>query len=1372
MERKSVGGGRVKTKKIVFLAGWFVAMTGMVVHALDTDGGGISDIFEEQFGAGVLNANDDPDQDGLSNQLEYYFGLNPIINNAGPVQFNLNESNEAEVAFYAPFGQRFQLERSTDLTSWSNAGSIYTGNNDVFTYTEDPDGIEKAFFRVHPLGALDTDSDGLDAWEEHFLGTNPASADSDGDGLNDGDEKIQGQDPTQFSGGVDPDHDGLTSQEEIEHGTGVNSADSDNDGTLDGEDGFAADPHLNPPRINTHYAVIPIGPASAYSTVRLVNDKGQAVLVSSAGNYYFWDAGTTTAIPLTIVTGLNNNGVVCGSTGTSPSSRASTWSVTGGLSQLGHYAPSGHGNPVNQYSAASDINDQGHVVGICYGGLEDDPEAVATGYHSGVKWTPSPSDLGTNISGVGGEYFMPAAINNQGMATGHIAGAAHVWQGGTVPLPAEGWESGGFSINNLAQPTIFGIDNDSDYVYWTRVGGQWVRKEFKLRVSGQAPETTLQNGTQINDRMEGTSGSLIWRNGLFQDIQPYVSGWNGIGCHAISDHGIIGGLATRTIDADGNAIPVSEQEPEVVVFLPYSVDFISRDPEAGDFENLGGQLEESDPRPLIELTTVQAQFLSNGDLQVSLQGKTRELLSEFLASGAGNVTSVKVYLDGELVDTISNLSNGSGSISPLVPWQRTDSTKTFSKTLNLSGVSPGVHSILVKTSANAAGNTGWDKASVLVTKQEYGDVIFSGAPSTDILLSASHTSSSEDSITLEVIGAQATVLEELDGQPASGIFTGQITLNGTPRNFTVKLPSVITLNSGTVENFSAEITYDDGTGGMITIYGEWEETGASTNRFHNGSQVATIESSANLVMDGVTSEAEESHQTFEPAVARITLPEGTEDWFGQSGWLQMELNGEQIDLESFEEVTPDEAPPQGMKHVFIAQNNEARTFLANDEVAETHYPEEVKNSGQFDVAIETATPGDTVHQRSHNVVQRIALDETIESSGGGGSSPSSSYNKADALLCFEIVFGQSGKNALTAFETAGLVVEEPTAFWIGDLRTYRFENLSENDMLAGRTPRLWLNKGRLKTAADASVALFNALQHLHEKAEGVTAISLRTDLVLAEWSQLWDSGDTAAAIAAWQNQNLKALEGTVVGLTEAMKAGMSFTLVGDAVVTSIDTQQQIIQGSAAGAAVIVGMALTPEVLEQLFKYMKRGGKSLVVDIPEVVSGSFDANAVEMVKIARGTDRRFERLRILRKGLQEGKISRQQMVDLYNLGFLKQKNKRDSLRPNLIDLKGQPPKNHAAHHDLPVAKNLEVNFIAAGLDPNDPLLGRFIPNEIHTKWSTSGIPDGGPFNKVWRDFFAEHPEASAQEILEELNKIRSGETKGVLLDGSEISFQYP
>jgi hypothetical protein len=70
------------------------------------------------------------------------------------------------------------------------------------------------------------------------------------------------------------------------------------------------------------------------------------------------------------------------------------------------------------------------------------------------------------------------------------------------------------------------------------------------------------------------------------------------------------------------------------------------------------------------------------------------------------------------------------------------------------------------------------------------------------------------------------------------------------------------------------------------------------------------------------------------------------------------------------------------------------------------------------------------------------------------------------------------------------------------------------------------------------------------------------------------------------------------------------------------------------------------------------------------------------------------------------------------------------------------------------------------------LGRFIPNEIHTKWSTSGIPDGGPFNKVWRDFFAEHPEASAQEILEELNKIRSGETKGVLLDGSEISFQYP
>lgn len=85
------------------------------------------------------------------------------------------------------------------------------------------------------LRSLDTDSDGLNDWEEmNEYNTDPLNADSDEDGLSDGEEVNEyDTDPNN----ADSDGDGLNDGEEVNsYNTDPNEADSDGDGLNDGEE--------------------------------------------------------------------------------------------------------------------------------------------------------------------------------------------------------------------------------------------------------------------------------------------------------------------------------------------------------------------------------------------------------------------------------------------------------------------------------------------------------------------------------------------------------------------------------------------------------------------------------------------------------------------------------------------------------------------------------------------------------------------------------------------------------------------------------------------------------------------------------------------------------------------------------------------------------------------------------------------------------------------------------------------------------------------------------------------------------------------------------------------------------------------------------
>ncbi len=179
----------------------------------------------------------DKDEDGMSDQWETNYGLNP--DDPGDASGDLDGDGLTNL-------EEFNL--GTDPTSADTDGDTLSDADEVIVYSTDPlstdsdgDGIndqdELGTFGTDPTDT-DTDDDGLsDGDEVNQYGTDPMSVDSDGDGMNDGWEVEYGFDPTDVAGADDdPDNDGLSNAEESAADTDPRNADSDEDGLSDGDE--------------------------------------------------------------------------------------------------------------------------------------------------------------------------------------------------------------------------------------------------------------------------------------------------------------------------------------------------------------------------------------------------------------------------------------------------------------------------------------------------------------------------------------------------------------------------------------------------------------------------------------------------------------------------------------------------------------------------------------------------------------------------------------------------------------------------------------------------------------------------------------------------------------------------------------------------------------------------------------------------------------------------------------------------------------------------------------------------------------------------------------------------------------------------------
>jgi alpha-tubulin suppressor-like RCC1 family protein len=162
------------------------------------------------------------------------FGYGPLLDSPAPI---LNLGLPPPTVICLAIASSFVAK--TDGTVWSTgnnlSGMLGTGSPSpvsVWTSTSGLTLVNQAWL------VTDVDGDGLSAWREFLLGTDPLNSDTNGNGLPDGVDAAAGQP----AANLDPDADGVTTARETAMGTDPYRADTDGDGVSDGADLYPFDP--------------------------------------------------------------------------------------------------------------------------------------------------------------------------------------------------------------------------------------------------------------------------------------------------------------------------------------------------------------------------------------------------------------------------------------------------------------------------------------------------------------------------------------------------------------------------------------------------------------------------------------------------------------------------------------------------------------------------------------------------------------------------------------------------------------------------------------------------------------------------------------------------------------------------------------------------------------------------------------------------------------------------------------------------------------------------------------------------------------------------------------------------------------------------
>ena len=188
-------------------------------YGVDSDGDGMSDVWQSLYGVASGDAGDDPDGDGAINLHEGRAGTDPSEISSHPWLDSSRSGDQVTLSWDGVASMRYVLVASSNLVTWSQVGSeiLSAGATESGLDTLPARGARE--YRVRIRTNYDTDTDGLTDWEEAILGTNEGASDTEEDGMPDGWEYIHSLDPFGDDSGDDADEDTYSNLTEYLNGT-------------------------------------------------------------------------------------------------------------------------------------------------------------------------------------------------------------------------------------------------------------------------------------------------------------------------------------------------------------------------------------------------------------------------------------------------------------------------------------------------------------------------------------------------------------------------------------------------------------------------------------------------------------------------------------------------------------------------------------------------------------------------------------------------------------------------------------------------------------------------------------------------------------------------------------------------------------------------------------------------------------------------------------------------------------------------------------------------------------------------------------------------------------------------------------------------
>ena len=149
------------------------AIQGTASAAIDADNNGMSDVWQKRFGVGNLAPSADTDGDGASNIEEFLFATNPVDPESRPqTSSTLHANGMLAISWHGERGKSYELLSGPSPANMTD--SLKLAGDSETLIAEMAIGQSNSRFARVAVRDLDTDSDGLNDWEEVVSGFNPA----------------------------------------------------------------------------------------------------------------------------------------------------------------------------------------------------------------------------------------------------------------------------------------------------------------------------------------------------------------------------------------------------------------------------------------------------------------------------------------------------------------------------------------------------------------------------------------------------------------------------------------------------------------------------------------------------------------------------------------------------------------------------------------------------------------------------------------------------------------------------------------------------------------------------------------------------------------------------------------------------------------------------------------------------------------------------------------------------------------------------------------------------------------------------------------------------------------------------------------------